>query len=733
MTARRVLAGVCALVTLAAVPVIRALEIDSGRDSSSLAENVAYLLIIGASMGVGWLLAHKRPDNIIGWLLLANGAVLLVSALVAAYAGFALDSDRFGARAAAVWETHGWPLLFAPIVAILFVIPDGRLPSPRWRKAAALGVVSFTLTLVGGIASHEPLDRPFQDVDPGALLPEAVAQSLQFGGLLGMIATLILAAASLVVRFRRAELEERQQLKWIALAGTLLPIAIIASSIEGQFIEGAGIVTDVSFALVMVAIPLAIGVAVLRYRLFDIDRLVSATVAYALITVLLGAAFVAIIVFGGVLLGRGSPIITAAATLAVAVAFRPLRSMVQARVERTFNPTRYRGLHRIDTFLADLRAGRVEPETIGAAIADAVQDDFLRLYYWLPEPQTHADADGIAVPELPIDPAGRTLVRRGDLRLGTVVHRDDPAVQRELDPVLVRAGLAVEIARLRVEVRRQLAEVERSRTRIVAAAMDERRRLERDLHDGAQQQLVSIGLDLRHLQSELGIGSPIQDQSGRLGAASRGGLPPSSGRSPTASGRRRSTPGWVLPSPSSPPRTPVLYGARRHQRPVRRRDRDGRRTSSSAKRMANAPQARVARAASTYTRPGSTARLVVTIVDDGTGGAVPQPGSRPGRHRQTGSPRCTGSPSVDSPPNGGTPRPGGAAMRVVVAEDQALLREGLARLFPRCRPRRRWPRHRMAASVRDVVADHTPDLVVVDIRMPPTFTDEGIPGRPLDS
>ena len=427
----------------------------------------------------------------------------------------------------------------------------------------------------------------------------------------------------------------------------------------------------------MVAIPVAIGVAVLRYRLFDIDRVISATVAYALITALLAGAFVAIIVFGGVLLGRGSPIITAAATLAVAVAFRPVRSVVQARVERTFNPTRYRGLHRIDTFLADLRAGRVEPETIGAAIAEAVPDDSLRLFFWLPDQESHADADGNPVPDLPPDPPGQTIVRRGDLRLGTVIHRDDAETRRELEPILVRAGLAVEIARLRVEVRRQLAEVERSRTRIVTAAMDERRRLERDLHDGAQQQLVSIGLDLRHLQNELGSGSPVQDQ-----------LDHSVRRLADAIRELRSLAHGVRPSSLDAGLAPALseLAARTPVRTV---------LDVTSERFAAETEAAayfvVSEAMANALKHGDPdrievhagrldGRLVVTVSDDGKGGAVALPGrglagigdrvaALDGRlqHRQPAERRDEG--------------PGGAAMRVVVGEDQALLREGLARLF----------------------------------------------------
>ena len=224
-----------------------------------------------------------------------------------------------------------------------------------------------------------------------------------------------------------------------------------------------------------------------------------------MLTALLAAAFVAVTLFGGVVIGGGSAVPTAAATLAVTLAFRPLRARVQTLVDRRFNRARYEGLQQVDRFLGDLRIGRAEPEGIGEVLAEAASDPSLRLFFWLPHDEAHADAAGRVVPELPTLPAGRTPVRRGELQLATVVH--DPALLDHaslLDPVILRAGLAIEIARLRVEVRRQLSEVEQSRTRIVTATYEERRRLERDLHDGAQQRLVSLGLDLRHVQHELG-------------------------------------------------------------------------------------------------------------------------------------------------------------------------------------------------------------------------------------
>ena len=232
---------------------------------------------------------------------------------------------------------------------------------------------------------------------------------------------------------------------------------------------------------------------------------------------------------------------------------------------------------------------------------------------------------GALLPDLPAEPPGRTPVRRGALPLGTVVHADRAAVRRELEHLLVRAGLAMEIARLRVEVRRQLAEVEPSRSRIVSAAFEERRRLERDLHDGAQQRLVSIGLDLRHLQPGSTSGSPVRDRSTQsvaaLAAAIRELRELAHGVRPSALDD-----GLAPALAELAARAPVPTRARRDRRAVRRRGR-GR---GLLRRQRGADQRAQARAtpASSSARPRAIdGQLVVTVADDGAGGAVAGPGS----------------------------------------------------------------------------------------------------------
>jgi signal transduction histidine kinase len=250
-------------------------------------------------------------------------------------------------------------------------------------------------------------------------------------------------------------------------------------------------------------------VAILRYRLYEIDRLINRTLVYVALSATLAAVFAAISLAAGVAAGSGSTVATAAATLAVALLFGPLRARVQLLVDRRFDRDRYAGLQKVEHFLEELRAGRAAPEATGAMLADALGDPGLELRFRL-DGDVEVDATGREVEDG--DRAGRvrTPVRRGGLPLATVVH--DPSLAERpdlLDSTIGAAGLAIEIARLRVEVRRQLAEVEASRARIVTAGYEERRRLERDIHDGAQQRLVSIGLALRHLQHRLPDPGPV--------------------------------------------------------------------------------------------------------------------------------------------------------------------------------------------------------------------------------
>jgi signal transduction histidine kinase len=498
--------AVCVTVGAAAGAIILdALAGDHGADAVTIVPWLAGAL---ASTGVGFVLATRGAQNPIGWLLLANGLVLVANGVAEGYADYAVLEDPGalpGGEWAVLFTERGWPTLFVAVTAIAFVFPNGRLPSPRWRWIAVVAAASFATLIVVALFSTDEYHEKFAHVSsPLPDLPQAlVAIPFTIAGL-GAFAGLVAAVCAVGVRFRRSAGVERLQMKWLAYAAALVPAAVVASIIESAIAGSDGTVTAIATALALTAIPVAIGVAVTRYHLYEIDRLINRTLVYAVLTGALAAIFAFVSLSLGVAIGSGSTLPTAAATLAVALVFGPLRSRVQVLVDRRFDRARYEGLHKIERFLEELRAGRAVPEATGEVMADAVGDPSLELLFWLPAEELHVDAAGHAVSELPAAGRARTPVRRGDLQLATVVHA--PALDQRpdlLESAIGAAGLAIEIARLRVEVRRRLAEVEESRARIVTASYEERRRLERDLHDGAQQRLVSIGLALRHVQGRL--------------------------------------------------------------------------------------------------------------------------------------------------------------------------------------------------------------------------------------
>jgi signal transduction histidine kinase len=509
MRAVRVVPVLVVVVLVAAFACGLVLDALAGDHGSGGWEGAGWVVAAFATIGVGYVLATRRAGNPIGWLLLANGAVVTAVGFADSYARYAVLADP-GALPGGAWavlvEDRTWPLLFAFVGAIAWVFPDGRPPSRRWRPYGIAAALCFGGATALSLLSEERFDTPFADV--ASPLPQLSWSGVRAVLMLGALAGLLGGVLAVRTRFRRSSGVERLQLKWLVYAAALVPAVVAVCVLEGAIFGGNGKATEIAMAIALTAVPVAIGIAVMRYRLYEIDRLINRTLVYGGLSVGLVAVFAAVSLAVGVAIGSGSTLPTAAGTLAVALLFGPLRSRMQQLVDRRFAPARYRGLRTVERYLEDLRAGREPPEATGAMLAAALGDPGLQLLFWLPEAGAHVDAAGRVVEPEASDRA-RTPVRRGSFPLATVVHdralADQPDV---LESVIERAGLAIEIARLRVEVRRQLAEVEASRTRIVTAGYEERRRLERDLHDGAQQRLVSIGLALRHLQGQLPAASP---------------------------------------------------------------------------------------------------------------------------------------------------------------------------------------------------------------------------------
>jgi signal transduction histidine kinase len=457
---------------------------------------------------VGLSIALRQPANPIAWILLV-GALLAApwTALIPSL-GWSLQVGR-----------GVWPLLYAWPIAVAFVFPDGRLPSPRWRRVGIGAVVCFVGFMSLAMLDPSRFDSPDRSV-PNPMRDLGLSHGLDWIRVpfwLGILASLFAGAFAIWVRLRRSSGVERLQLLWLAWAASLIPVGLLLCALWELAFHGVGDVVF-SFLLVMEAtVAAAVWIAVVRYRLYAIERLINRTLVYATLTIVLVGGYLGVTVALGVALGDGSAWATAAATLVVALAFRPLRSRVQTTVDRRFDRARYEGLRAVQEFENRVREDRAAPEEIGQVLARALRDPLADLYFWLPSSETYATASGETVATLPDDGRARSEIEREGALRAVLLH--DPAlVERPelLLGILAAATLSVEIARLRVEVRLQLEEVRASRARIVEAGYEERRRLERDLHDGAQQRLVSLGLQIRRMQRtlprETGILAPALDK-----------------------------------------------------------------------------------------------------------------------------------------------------------------------------------------------------------------------------
>jgi hypothetical protein len=309
-----------------------------------------------SAAAVGAVLAGRRPRHPVGWLLLGVALGLAANVLVESYVKHELlvrPGSLPAARLLIGFTYTGVVVWLSCAGFVLLLTPTGRLPSPRWRWWAGLAAAAPVVAVLAMAVQPDPLAP---DYHGNPLASPALARLLAAPGVAAIavvLVSLLVGAGSLVGRFRRARGTERQQLRWLALAAVLAAGLLLVGLVAGYL--GRDAVVFTSLTLCVALLPLGTGAAMLRYRLYDLDRIVSRTVAYGLLTVLLGGGYVLVVLGLGQLLGRDSSLVVAAATLAGAAAFQPARRRIQQVVERRFNRRRYDAARTIGAFSARLR------------------------------------------------------------------------------------------------------------------------------------------------------------------------------------------------------------------------------------------------------------------------------------------------------------------------------------------------------------------------------------------
>ena len=350
----------------------------SGDDTQG--ETVAFDFVLALALlvypTVGLLIASRRPENAIGWLFCAVGIPLGLSTCAYAYATYALVTapGSLPGGAVAAWLTT-WvqlPALFGTPTLLFVLFPDGRPPSRRWRPVLWLTAAAMIGIAVAPALRPGPMDDAAVE---GTVNPAGIAGAAPLLDLLSdaagaaVLLSMVLAVAALVLRVRRSRGVERLQLKWFVSAALLFVLAC-----AGAFLVFPQ--NDVAFGLLLIgafaAIPLAAGVAILRYRLYDLDVVINRALVYGGLTASLGATYLGLVLLIGLAVGR-SGFAVAASTLAVAALFRPLRARIQEAVDRRFYRRRYDAQRTLATFGGRLR-DEVDLESLTADLRGVVAE-----------------------------------------------------------------------------------------------------------------------------------------------------------------------------------------------------------------------------------------------------------------------------------------------------------------------------------------------------------------------
>jgi signal transduction histidine kinase len=502
------------LVLMAAIASITLLIVQETRTVSL--DDILFTVVFGTMGAVGAVIASRQPGNPIGWLFLTTtiaGGLLFVTDEYWRYA-LAQEPPLPGAAWAAWLSDWLWAVLLSiPLLFVPLFFPDGRLPSRRWRPFAWIAAGTVAFAIITFALDPDPRGRGGVSNPLGVDAVEPLAGFMDGPGFGLVLLFGVISLVSVILRYRRAGGQQRRQIKWFAFGVAVLVSVFLAEMLTTAL--GLSVPEPIATILVAVgfmALPVGAGIAILKHGLYDIDVVINRTVLYGVLAVFITAVYVGIVVGVGALVGsQGNLFLSIVATAVVALAFQPVRQWARHLANRLVygkRATPYEVLSEFSEHLGDAYStDAVLPRMAGmigeatgaerAAVWVRVGDEFRQAAGWPEESgeMRSLRAEGDQLPGFADGERAFAVRHQGELlgALSVSTSRREslnPTQEKLIEDLAGQAGLILRNVRL-------IEELRASRQRLVTAQDEERRRLERNIHDGAQQQLVALAVKIR--------------------------------------------------------------------------------------------------------------------------------------------------------------------------------------------------------------------------------------------
>ena len=499
----------------------------TGQDSADWIYMIVSALGAALYLAIGRAIVSRQPANTIGWLLIAIPVLSLVALTNGSYSTRALTVDPgllpFGLAAA--WVDR-WIMVptFSAFIPLFLLYPDGHLPSRRWRLVGVLAFAAPVFTTIAFAVTPGQLTGAFSDISSAHVsnplgidaLSGSIDALTQIGGFL-ILGSAIAAMLSIVVRYRRSDAEVRQQIRWLSFVGVAFFVELVVTVIAAVLFGDSGVVGDVMFMLMfitlVIGIPVACGIAILRYHLYDLNLVIRKTFVYALLAGFVTLVYAGVVAALSSVVGGDSLVLSVVATGIVAALFQPVRRWATRLADRLVFGRRAEPYEVLSRF-SDRVGGTFAAEDVLPRMAHVSPKGRARsgVELWLgtgtglhergrvagrrradrePRPDRRGPASGTG----PRRRSGSASPRPSRSPAAEDKLLDDLASQASV--VVRNVGLTSDLQERVDELSRRADELRASRARIVAAHDAERRRLERNIHDGAQQHLVALAVKLR--------------------------------------------------------------------------------------------------------------------------------------------------------------------------------------------------------------------------------------------